>query len=220
MSANTRSGRHRLAARMLVLSLLAFGILSAAVLAGATDGFDRAVVLSLRRAVAADGSGAPLAGEFMAEITTIGGKAVLGLFGILLAGMLALLRRWRHLAFLAASLLGGIELSGFFKGLFGRVRPDLVAHMVREDSLSFPSGHATYAAIAYTAFAILLWRVLPGTAARAYIVAAAALLVLLVGISRVYLGVHYPSDVLAGWCLGTAWALACWLVIERLSRWT
>lgn len=211
------SARHRLAPIVLVLTLLGFVLLSAAVLSGATDTFDRAVVLSLREAAAIGPSGAPRAGEFMAEMTAIGGKAVLGLLGLLLAGLLALLRRWRDLSFLAASMLGGLELSGFFKSLFGRVRPDLVAHMVREDSLSYPSGHATYSAIACTAFALLLWRVLPGAAARAYITAAAALLVLLVGISRVYLGVHYPSDVLAGWCLGIAWALACWLAVERLA---
>ena len=194
-------------------------LLAWAVLNGGTDRFDGAAVLWLRGLAARGGPDAALlTGEFMVDVTGIGSKPALGVFGLLIAGFLALLRRWRDLAFVAASLMGGLELSGFFKHLFGRVRPDLVAHMVEEQSLSFPSSHATYAAIAYLTFVILLWRIVPGRAGRVYLTVAAALLVVLVGFSRVYLGVHYPSDVVAGWCLGAAWTLACWLLVDSLAR--
>lgn len=203
----------------LALSTLGFAVLCLLVTQGATEAPDRRLVAALRTPGApGDPLGPGWLGEFVFDITHAGGRSILGLLGLLLAGYLSILRRWRDLAFLLAALLGGIELSGFFKDLFGRVRPDLVPHLAHETSASFPSGHATYGALAYTTFALMLSPLVPDTLARRYIAGAAALLVFLVGFSRVYLGVHYPSDVLAGWCLGTAWALACWLAVDRLFR--
>ncbi len=209
----------RFALIALAVCVLGFAVLCILVTQGMTAVPDRWLLVALRTpGTPGDPLGPDWLGEFVLDITNLGGRAVLGLLGLLAAGYLTVLRRWRALVFLLAALLGGMELGDFFKELFARPRPDVVPHLARESSSSFPSGHATYSAIAYVTFAIMLRGLAPGAAGRAYIAGAAAFVVLLVGFSRVYLGVHYPSDVLAGWCLGTAWALACWLVTGRLAR--
>jgi undecaprenyl-diphosphatase len=104
------------------------------------------------------------------------------------------------------------------KGLFARPRPELALRLTEVRSLSFPSGHAMQSAIIYLTLAAFLARFVQARALKVYFVGFAFLLSLLVGVSRVYLGVHYPSDVLAGWCAGLAWALVCWAVARRLQR--
>lgn len=198
------------------LSAVGFAVLSLVVWFDATPALDRWLVAVLRTPGTLDDPlGPEWLRDFVLDITHAGGRSVLGLFSVLAAGFLAVMRLWRELGFATAALLGGIGLSDIFKALFGRVRPDFVPHLAEETSSSFPSGHATYAAIAYITFALLLGRLVPNRVARAYLAGAAAGLVMLVGFSRVYLGVHYPSDVLAGWCLGTSWALGCWLTLGR-----
>jgi undecaprenyl-diphosphatase len=202
-----------------VLSGLGFALFAVLVPAGATEGFDSWLVRALRTSEALDDPlGPALLGDFFFDITHVGGRSTLGLFGILAAGFMIVLRDWRGLCFVVLSLLGGSGLAGFFKRLFERVRPDIVPHLAQETSLSFPSGHATYSALACITFCVLLFRAVRWPPARAYIAVVAGFVVLLIGFSRVWLGVHYPSDVLAGWCLGTAWAFACWLATDHLPR--
>ncbi|TIX02284.1 MAG: phosphatase PAP2 family protein, partial [Mesorhizobium sp.] len=99
-----------------------------------------------------------------------------------------------------------------------RPRPELVSHLVSETSLSFPSGHAMLSAVTYLTLGSLASRFLNGQTTKIYVLSLAVLTTLLVGISRVYLGVHWPSDVLAGWCAGFAWAMLCWLAARLLQR--
>lgn len=101
---------------------------------------------------------------------------------------------------------------------FNRPRPDLVAHGTLVSSASFPSGHSMMSAVVYLTLGSLVARVVQGARLRVYIVAVAVLLTLLVGVSRVYLGVHWPTDVLAGWLAGAVWAIACAVVMERLQQ--
>ena len=118
----------------------------------------------------------------------------------------------------AVSVGGGTALSSLLKLGFARPRPDLVPHAVEVYTASFPSGHAMLSAVTYLTLAALLARVQPRRRLRIYVLALAVLTSLLVGASRVYLGVHWPSDVAAGWCVGAAWALLCWLAALRLQR--
>ena len=109
-------------------------------------------------------------------------------------------------------------LSSGLKGLFDRPRPDLVPHAVEVYTMSFPSGHATLSAVTYLTLGALLARVQPRRRVKAYLLGVAVLLAVLIGASRVYLGVHWPTDVLAGWCVGAAWAMLCWTVATWLQR--
>ncbi len=118
----------------------------------------------------------------------------------------ALLLRWRSWQSGAAMVMASIlsnAASGWMKDWFARPRPELVPHLDHVNSISYPSGHATSAAVVYLLFALLV-----PTAARSKWLATAALLILLTGWSRIALGVHYPTDVIGGWMLGTAFALA------------
>jgi membrane-associated phospholipid phosphatase len=99
--------------------------------------------------------------------------------------------------------------------VFARTRPDIVDHIVTVGGASFPSGHSANSAIVYLTLASLLTQVVRGHDTRRFVLVAAALLVTAIGSSRVYLGVHWPSDVLAGWSFGTLWALGWWLAGAR-----
>lgn len=203
----------------LLLSIAGFLALALLVTESATDPFDRWFLDVLRTPAAPFAPRGPnFVSTFFMQITHAGGHAILGLAGVLLAGFLALLREWQRLGLVALSLLGGAPLAWFFKRVFERVRPDIVPHLVQEASHSFPSGHATYSALSYVTFCMLLLPLVPAGLARAYLALAAALIIFLIGFSRIWLGVHYPSDVLAGWCLGIAWASGSWLVVDSIAR--
>jgi undecaprenyl-diphosphatase len=119
---------------------------------------------------------------------------------------------------LAVSVGGGTLLSTLLKLGFDRPRPDLVAHLVDVRTLSFPSGHAMLSAVTYLTIGVLVARVSPKRRIKVYVTAVALVLTLAIGLSRVYLGVHWPTDVLAGWSIGAAWAMACWLGAVFLQR--
>ena len=102
-------------------------------------------------------------------------------------------------------------LSLALKALFDRPRPTSCPTWCEVSSSSFPSGHSMNSAIVYLTLGALLARLVRPVAMKLYILAVALLVSFLVGISRVYLGVHYPSDVLAGWSLGLSWAVLWWL---------
>lgn len=211
------SARRRLPPILAGASIVAVGI--ALVLAGAWAvdrwpfGFDRAIILGLR----AWHGPAWLPGAAVA-VTALGGGTVLSIVVAIVAGLLMMKRLWlTALAVVLASATGGWAVD-LIKHAGLRNRPDLVAHLVPASGYSFPSGHAASSAVVYLTLAALGGQVTTDRAVRRYLLVVAVLLVGAIGCSRVYLGVHWPSDVLAGWSFGTLWALGWWTATAGARR--
>jgi undecaprenyl-diphosphatase len=185
---------------------------------GETHAFDTAVLLALRSPIdPADPLGPGWVEEVARDVTALGGMAVLVTVTLTAAGYLWLLGR-RGSAMLVLGAVGsGIAASMLVKAGFDRPRPDLVPHGAVTYTSSFPSAHAMLSALVYLTLAVLLARVEKRRRIRAYILVVAILLSLAVGVSRIYLGVHWPTDVLAGWAAGAGWALACLLLADWLQ---
>ena len=204
-----------------VLSLFAWGFVSIAgeVLEGDTEALDRAIMLGLRvPGDLANPLGPGWLEEAARDITGLGGNAVLTLVTLASATYLAMTGKRRAALLLLVAVGGGTLLSTLLKSGFERPRPDLVPHQVRVYTASFPSGHAMISAVTYLTLGSLLARTESRRAVKGFLLGLAVVLTLLVGASRVYLGVHWPSDVLAGWCGGAAWAALCWFVELQLQR--
>lgn len=150
--------------------------------------------------------------EVARDVTGLGSAVVLTLVTASIVGFLALRGRLRTAALILSSSLGGYLLSNLLKGIFARGRPTAVPHLMEEVSMSFPSGHSMVASAFYLTLGALLAQTVARRREKSYCVLIALLLSFLIGISRVYLGVHYPTDVLAGWAAGTAWAILCWSI--------
>lgn len=218
-----RLGRHELGTLLLVLAVAAatwgFVELADEVAEGETATLDQTLLLALRNAAdPSDPLGPAWLEELARDMTALGGTGVLALITLAVVGFLLLQRKTHAAVLLAAAVGGGMILSTLLKLGFERPRPDLVPHAVHVYTYSFPSGHAMLAAVTYLTLGALLARVQPQLRIKAYLLVLAVLLTVLVGTSRVYLGVHWPTDVLAGWTVGAAWAVFCWLIVRWLQR--
>jgi undecaprenyl-diphosphatase len=225
----TRSGWKQALGRELA-PLAAVGALAGAAFAfltiagemseGETRALDRAVLVALRDPSDLSRPIGPQWLKLMAiDLTSLGSLACLGLIVLMVAGLFASLRRFREAAILIASAGGGLVLSQLLKAFFGRARPDAVFQAVPAINASFPSGHAMLSAVVFLTLGSMVARFATRRRVKFYALASAILLTLIVGVSRVFLGVHWPTDVLAGWSLGAAWAIACWLVEWTFDRW-
>jgi undecaprenyl-diphosphatase len=180
---------------------------------GGTGSFDTALLLALRNpADPSDPLGPGWVEELGRDVTPLGSVGILTGLTVAAAGFLWLQGDRRSMWLVLVSVGGGLAFSTLFKRGFDRPRPDLVPHEALVYTASFPSGHSMMAAVTYLTLAALLARVQPRRALKIYLLSLAVLVTVAVGVSRVYLGVHWPTDVLAGWTAGAAWALACWLV--------
>ncbi|EAQ03294.1 PA-phosphatase related phosphoesterase [Pseudooceanicola batsensis HTCC2597] len=200
-------------------ALWAFVALASEMLEGDLHAFDEAILLALRNP---DDPADPIGGGAveiaMRDLTALGGVTVLALISLTVLSVLLLKRQSASALLLSAAISGGLAVSTVAKSTFSRPRPDLVPHGVDAATASFPSGHSMMAAVTYLTLAVMLTRIERQSAVRALYVAVAALVTILIGASRVYMGVHWPSDVLAGWTLGAAWALGLWLLARHLAR--
>ncbi|MEN2976361.1 MULTISPECIES: phosphatase PAP2 family protein [Tistrella] len=180
------------------------------VMEGETEALDRWLLSSLRNpADPADPIGPRWLETGFADLTALGSTTVLGLMTLIVIGYL-LMRRSRAAALtVALSVIGGTVLSFGLKLLFERPRPDLVAHLVDVQTASFPSAHAMLSATTYLTLGTLLAAFESRRRLKIYVLGVAIALTIAVGLSRIYLGVHWPTDVVAGWCAGAAWAVAC-----------
>jgi undecaprenyl-diphosphatase len=207
-----------LAALGLALALLVFAKTAAEMSEGDLRAFDEGVLQSLRRP---DDSHVPIGPGWLVQaaidVTALGGTAVLALFLAIIVGYLVLDRRYASAALLTVATAGAGGRGERLKWVFARPRPSIVPHLVDVGSASFPSGHSMLAIVTYVTLGTMLARFVQRRRTRTYCVIVSLVLALLVGLTRVYLGVHYPSDVLAGWSAGLAWALLCWLVARYLQ---
>ncbi|MDJ0391020.1 phosphatase PAP2 family protein [Roseomonas sp. E05] len=186
---------------------------------GDTRVFDLRLLLALRApGDAANPNGPPWLEVVGRDFTALGGTSVLTFLVVTVVLYLALARKRAEALTLSASALGALALESGLKDGYGRPRPDLVPHAMRVFTASFPSGHATLSAAVFLTVGALLARVQPDRRLKVYVSSVATLLALIVGLSRVYLGVHWPTDVLAGWTLGAAWAAVCWATALWLER--
>ncbi len=186
---------------------------------GETREFDTAILLAFRSpADPADPLGPGWLEEFGRDVTALGGIGLLAVITLAVAGFLWLREKRGTAILLLAAVASGQALSTAFKLGFDRTRPDLVPHGMETYTSSFPSGHAMMAAVTYLTLAVLLARVQEGRRIKIYILSVAVLVTVAVGISRIYLGVHWPTDVLAGWTAGAAWAFGCLLFANWLHR--
>lgn len=186
---------------------------------GETRGFDTRILLALRDAGdTARPVGPAWLQAAMLDLTALGGTAVLTLVTAAALGYLLVAGRYATALVVAIAVGGGSLLNGLLKSGCDRARPDLVAHLVQVQSASFPSGHAMNSAVVYLTLGALLARAMPAWRVRAYVVAVGVALTLLVGASRVFLGVHWPTDVIGGWAVGASWACLCWLAARALQR--
>ena len=199
--------------------ILAFGHIAEEVFEGDATKFDQTTLLLFRNpSDVSDPIGPPWIEEMARDITALGSYAILTIIFFAVVTYLFMARQRAAALWVATAVSGGVLLSNLLKFTFERPRPDLVPHAVRVFTTSFPSGHATLSAITYLTLGALLASLYESVRFKVYFLGLAILLTVAVGISRVYLGVHYPTDVLAGWCLGAAWAAFCWAIFRWLQR--
>ncbi|WP_370545461.1 phosphatase PAP2 family protein [Caulobacter sp. 17J80-11] len=201
------------------LGLWGFASVAEEMAEGETHAFDQAVLAALRPT--ADPShpiGPHWLESALTDVTALGGPGVLTLFAVMAVGFVLIQRRPAAAALIIVSLGGGVVLSQGLKAAFGRDRPALTYRAVEALNPSFPSGHAMLSAVFYLTLGAVMARVLGKKRLKAYVLGWAILLTLLIGFSRIYLGVHWATDVLAGWSLGAAWAMLCWLAAYLLER--
>ena len=202
-------------------ALLAVGFLSLsrAVAAGRTDNLDRRLLLAMREpGDLSDPIGPRWVEEVGRDFTSLGGVAVLTLITCIATAFFWLASMHRGAVYVAAASLTAMLLSSSLKQAFDRPRPDLVPHGAAVYSSSFPSGHSTMAATVYLTLGLVASRFVARRRLKALFLISAILVTGAVGVSRVYLGVHWPTDVLAGWAIGAAWALLCWCAAVWLQE--
>lgn len=200
-----------------VLGLWGFLELTDEILENEIFGYDEWLLNSLRRG--GNPVGPPWMPEVMRDITSLGSTAVLVIVLASVSGFLALQKKFRSALLTIITAGSGVLVVIALKYFLARERPDIITHMVEVTSLSYPSGHAMMSAVVYLTLASMVALLQDHRRTKIYSIVMALLLTFLIGSSRVYLGVHYPSDVLAGWSMGLAWASLCWLVV-RFTGWS
>lgn len=199
--------------------VMLFLLLAGTVAEGDTLAFDTRILRALR---SADDPRRPIGPGWIEsslyDLTALGSPIVLTLVVAAVVGYLLLQRRRRTAIAVAVTCISGELLDSAMKLAFNRPRPTVVPPLREVWSTSFPSGHAMESAIVYLTLGAMLMRIADRRATKVYCLAVAALVSALVGVSRVWLGVHYPTDVIGGWMIGFVWASICWLATQRVEE--
>lgn len=201
---------------LISLGLFLFVRLTGKMINGETSEFDREILLWFRNPLdLSEPVGPEVLEVIVRDITALGGVMVLGLLSLAVFGYLWL-RRQRALAgFMLGSIVAGTLLNTLLKEVISRSRPDIVPHATDAALSSFPSGHAMMSTVVFLTLGALLSLSTDNRQVKLYILSWSILLPLMVGVSRLYLGVHWPTDILAGWIAGATWSLLCLLVYDR-----
>ncbi|TPW32857.1 phosphatase PAP2 family protein [Pararhizobium mangrovi] len=199
--------------------ILALGKIIEDVVENESGAFDRTVLLALR---VPGKLGTPIGPAWLkgavTDITALGSPTILTIVTAIAVAYLLVAGRVRLGLLVGLSVGGGAILEKLLKLGFSRARPDIVPHLVDVTTHSFPSGHATLSAVTYLTLGALLARAQVNWRLRSFVFGCGLFMTVLVGSSRVYLGVHYPTDVLAGWCFGSLWVCLFWLIARRYTR--
>ena len=208
-----------MAVALVLLGIFVFWELSKQVNHGATRAWDEAILQALRQP---DNPSVPIGPFWLQEagidVTALGSPVVLTFFIIASLGFLYFEGQKRVAAMTAVTAGGGAILSLILKQIFLRPRPEIVPHLRIVLSTSFPSGHSMGAAVVYLTLGVMFMKTFRSTRAKAFCLFWAVFLTVAVGATRVYLGVHYPSDVLGGWIAGCGWATFCWVVSQFIPN--
>ena len=197
--------------------ILLFALLATAVSLHLSMGFDRAIILSLRNMEnIARPLGPDWLPETMRDITSLGSVVVALGFAAILSGYLLLTGYRGAAALLFGSAVGALLLNDLLKFAIDRPRPDAILQTARVFTSGFPSGHATLSSVTYISAAALFGRLYHERRVRTYLIAISILVVALIGFSRIYLGLHFPTDILGGWCIGAAWVSSSYPAIRML----
>lgn len=203
----------------LVLGLLFFLLLAEQVSKGSVQSVDEKILKAFRMP---DNTAIPRGPEglqeVMRDITSLGGGTVIFLITAFVAGYFLLQRNYNSLLLIIALVIGGSILGFELKEFFARERPMLVPHLMNVRHMSFPSGHSLMSAVMYISLAAILAEDQDTRRVKVFLLFSAIFLSFIIGISRLYLGVHYPTDVVAGWSIGTAWAAFCWYIAWRIDK--
>ncbi|KQS57564.1 phosphoesterase [Brevundimonas sp. Leaf363] len=181
---------------------------------------DRAVLMAMRPNPAAPDQpwGPWWLHEAAADLTSLGGISVLTLFALAAVGFLLISRKWLSASLLVVGLAGGVMLSEGLKAVFERARPPAQYQIVETLNASFPSGHALLSTVFYLTLGVMLTSAFPQRRLKAYALVVAVTVAAVIGLTRIYLGAHWASDVIGGWCVGVAWAMTLWLIAHALQR--
>lgn len=186
---------------------------------GDTQKFDERVLLALRHP---DDPATPIGPKWLTSValdtTALGSPTVLVLMTGAVVGHLLILGLRKDAGFLCVAAAGGMLVSGVLKYTFQRDRPTVVGHLAQVMSSSFPSGHAMLSAVIFMTLGVMLASEVDSRRAKVYYLSLAVILSFAVGLTRIFLGVHYPTDVLAGWSAGLTWAVLCRLVLMWIGR--
>lgn len=181
------------------------------------EGETRAVDLAVLHAMQGFRAGSPRWVEVMRDLSGLGSTVVLSLFTVATVAYLALFSSTARATLVAVAVGSGALSVVALKSLFGRVRPHVELAAFPVSGLSFPSGHSSMSAVVFLTLGVLVAGTRRRRAEQVFVIVTAAVLAVLVGISRVVLGVHYATDVLGGWAFGAAWAIA-WSLVLHYAR--
>ncbi|MBA3393563.1 MAG: phosphatase PAP2 family protein [Deltaproteobacteria bacterium] len=206
------------AVAVLIALIAAFAGLASNVLEAETDTIDHAILMALRSADGTNPIGPAWLERGIVNLSALGSTSVTVLIIVLASVFLLLDRRPRQAMLVIATTASAGFILLLLKTSIGRERPSIVKHIDIAGGLSFPSGHTLLAAVLYPTLGMLIASNLRGRHLKIFVFAVAALLALVVGLTRVYIGVHYPTDVLGGWCLGVAVSIGAGLAIGKLKK--